>query len=229
MSRLYNTLEKIRIGEQGIFPRKKPAPAEGASLTASKSKRLRLVLLGLSCVLFLALLLFFAGPKRKDAKPDVGLSAAATDAAAPALPPGQTVEQAPSRPEVSARMPAEVEVSPAPSATTTGSGLYLQLNDKGISLVQENQHWQGIYYFEQARKQQPERPEALINMAVALAELGLRAPAKRLFTEAHGLAPNHPLLRKNLDLLGQMGFFDDQWVASLFAGATEPLPGPQPQ
>ncbi|MHB8150924.1 MAG: tetratricopeptide repeat protein [Desulfobulbia bacterium] len=221
MSRLYNTLEKIRIGEQGIFPRKKPAPAEGASLTASKSKRLRLVLLGLSCVLFLALLLFFAGPKRKDAKPDVGLSAAATDAAAPALPPGQTVEQAPSRPEVSARMPAEVEVSPAPSATTTGSGLYLQLNDKGISLVQENQHWQGIYYFEQARKQQPERPEALINMAVA--------PAKRLFIEAHGLTPNHPLLRKNLDLLGQMGFFDDQWVASLFAGATEPLPGPQPQ
>lgn len=221
MSRLYNTLEKIRIGEQGIFPKKNPAPAEGTRLTAGKSRRLRLVLLGLSCVLTLALLLFFAGPKRKDAKPDAGLNAAATVAAAPAL--------TPSQPEVSARMPAEVPVSPAPSSTTTGSGPYLQLNDKGIALIQENQHWQGIYYFEQARKQQPERPEALINMAVALAELGLRAPAKRLFTEAHGLAPNHLLLRKNLDLLGQMGFFDDQWVASLFAGATEPLPGPQPQ
>lgn len=229
MSRLYNTLEKIRIGEQGVFPQKKPAPAAGASPTASKSRILRLVLLGLFCMLTLALLLFIAGPKRKDAKPDTGLNAAATDAAAPALTPGQPVEQPPPRPEVSARMPTEVPVSSAPSATTTGSGPYLQLNDKGIALIQENQHWPGIYYLEQARKQQPERPEALINMAVALAELGLRAPAKRLFTEAHGLVPNHPLLRKNLDLLGQMGFFDDQWVASLFAGATEPLPGPQSQ
>lgn len=180
-------------------------------------------------MLALALLLFFAGPKRKDAKPDASLNAAATDAAAPALPPGQPVEQALPRPDVSARMPAEVPVSPAPSATSTGSSLYRQLNDKGTALIHENQHWHGIYYFEQARKQQPERPEALINMAVALAELGLRAPAKRLFTEAHGLAPNHPLLRKNLDLLGQMDFFDDQWVASLFAGTTEPLPGPQSQ
>ena len=187
------------------------------------------MLLGLSCVLTLALLLFFAGPQRKGAKPDAGLNAAATDAAAPALTSGRPVEQAPPRPDVSARMPAAPPGSPAPQTTSADNTLYLQLNDRGIALVQENQHWQGIYYFEQARLQQPERPEALINMAVALAELGLRAPAKRLFTEAHGLAPNHPLLRKNLDLLGQMGFFDDQWVASLFAGATEPLPGPQPQ
>ncbi|MCG2740793.1 MAG: tetratricopeptide repeat protein [Syntrophaceae bacterium] len=229
MSRLYNTLEKIRIGEQGVSPPKKPAPAAEISLTASKSRRLRFVLLGLSCMLGLALLLFFAGPKRKDAKPDASLNAAATNAAAPVLTPGQLVAQAPSRPDVSARMPAEVPVPRAPSATSTGSGLYLQLNNKGTALVHENQHWQGIYYFEQARKQQPERPEALINMAVALAELGLRAPAKRLFTEAYGLAPNHPLLRKNLDLLGQMDFFDDQWVASLFAGATEPLQGLQSQ
>jgi len=227
VSRLYNTLEKIRIGEQGIFPQKKPAPAAETSLTASKSRRLRLVLLGLSCVLTLALLLFFAGPQRKGAKPDAGLNAAATDAAAPALTPGQPVEQAPPRSDVSARMPAAPPGSPAPQMTSTDNTLYLQLNDKGIALVQENQHWQGIYCFEQARNQQPERPEALINMAVALAELGLRAPAKRLFTEAHGLAPNHPLLRKNLDLLGQADFFDDQWVASLFAGTTDPLQEPQ--
>ena len=222
MSRLYNTLEKIRIGEQGIFPQKKPAPAAETSLAASKSRRLRLVLLGLSCVLALALLLFFAGAQRKGAKPDAGLNATA-----PALTPGQPVEQAPPRPEVFARMLAEVPVSPAPQTTSADNTLYLQLNDKGIALIQENQHWPGIYSLEQARQQQPERPEALINMAVALAELGLRAPAKRLFTEAHGLAPNHPLLRKNLDLLGQTDFFDDQWVASLFAGATEPLQEPQ--
>jgi Flp pilus assembly protein TadD len=107
--------------------------------------------------------------------------------------------------------------------------LYRQLNDTGIALVQENQHWRGIYFLEQARKQQPERPEALINMAVALAELGLRAPAKRLFSEAHALAPNHPLLRRNLDLLGQADFFNGHWLSSLTAGQIPPGQAPKPQ
>jgi Flp pilus assembly protein TadD len=98
-----------------------------------------------------------------------------------------------------------------------------------MALIQENQHWRGIYFLEQARKEQPERPEALINMAVALAELGLRAPAQRLFSEAHALAPNHPLLRQNLDLLGQAGFFEEQWLSSLTAGPAQPEPTTPPQ
>jgi Flp pilus assembly protein TadD len=116
-----------------------------------------------------------------------------------------------------------------PLAVGSGSELYSQLNDMGVAHVQANQHWRGIYFLEQARRQQPERPEALINMAVALAELGLRGPAKRLFSEAHALAPNHPLLRKNLEILGQADFFDPQWLSSLSAGLIQPGQETQPQ
>lgn len=221
MSRLYNTLEKIRVGEPGGFPKKKSAPATGIGPTADKSRKRRLALLGASAILGLALAVFFAGPKRKDAKPPVTADAVATDAAAPARTADKPAEPAPQAvASKTAPLPPPISLVTSPSGT---GDLYQQLNDTGLALIQENQHWRGIYYLEQARKQQPERPEALINMAVALAELGLRAPAKRLFSEAHALAPNHPLLRQNLDLLGQADFFDGQWLSALTAGqATKP-------
>lgn len=206
MSKLYNTLEKIRTGEKGVFSEKKAAPAAGIKLTANTSRIRRIIVLGVSAALALALVLFYAVVKDKETKPP---ASPATNIA-PAVT-SAPVDQLGKQPQASG-------VSPTPSPSGTDTDLYRRLNDTGIALIQENQYWQGIYYLEQARKQQPSRPEALINMAVALAELGLRAPAKRLFSEAHALAPTHPLLRKNLDLLGQADFFDDQWVASLFAG-----------
>jgi tetratricopeptide (TPR) repeat protein len=221
VSRLYNTLEKIRTGEPGGFSKKKSAPATGIGPSADKSRKRRLVLLGTSAILGLALAIFFAGPKRKDTTPPVTAGADATDAAAPARRSNKPTEPAPQA-AATQTVPSPPPVSLVASPTGTGD-LYQQLNDTGLALIQENQHWRGIYYLEQARKQRPERPEALINMAVALAELGLRAPAKRLFSEAHALAPNHPLLRQNLDLLGQADFFDPQWLSSLTAGqATKP-------
>lgn len=178
-------------------------------------------------MLGLALLVFFAGPQpRKEAKPPLP-----SEAVAPArLPEGQPVPRTADSPKPSPAPPVAPPVPPAAApAEETGNGLYRQLNDTGLALIQENQHWRGIYHLEQARKRQPERPEALINMAVALAELGLRAPAKRLFSEAHALAPNHPLLRKNLDLLEQAEFFDGQWLSSLTAGQIRPTQTTQPQ
>ncbi len=223
VSRLYNTLEKIRIGEPGGFSKKTSAPAKGLGPNADPNKKRRIVLLGASALLALALVVFFSGSRHKDAKPPV-----ATDAAAPARIPDQAAKPAPQSVN-SQTLPQAPPASLIPSPTGTGADLYRQLNDTGIALIQENQHWQGIYYLEQARKQQPERPEALINMAVALAELGLRAPAKRLFSEAHALAPNHPLLRQNLDLLAQADFFDPQWLSSLTAGQTQPGQATKPQ
>ncbi|MCX5863661.1 MAG: hypothetical protein NTW42_01090 [Deltaproteobacteria bacterium] len=223
MSRLYNTLEKIRIGEPGGFSKKKPAPAKGLGPNVDPSKKRRIVLLGASALLALALVIFFSGPRHKDAKPPV-----ATDAAAPARISDQPAEPAPQSVN-SQTLPQTPPASPIAAPTGTGAELYQQLNNTGIALIQENQHWRGIYLLEQARKQQPERPEALINMAVALAELGLRAPAKRLFSEAHALAPNHPLLRQNLDLLGQADFFDSQWLSSLTAGQIQPGQATKPQ
>ncbi|HEX9716237.1 MAG TPA: tetratricopeptide repeat protein [Desulfurivibrionaceae bacterium] len=214
MSRLYNTLEKIRTGEPGAFSQKKSAPAKGMGQQADPSKRRRIILLGASALLALALIVFFSGPKRKDANPPL-----TTDAVTPARMPDHPTAPAPQL------------LPPVPSASSpmAPGDLYRQLNDTGVALIQENQHWRGIYYLEQARKQQPERPEALINMAVALAELGLRAPAKRLFSEAHALAPNHPLLRQNLDLLGQADFFNGQWLSSLTAGQIPPGQATKPQ
>lgn len=233
MSRLYNTLEKIRTGEQGGIPKKKSAPAKGIGQQADTSKNRRIVLLGASALLALALVVFFSGPKHKDAKPPVTADAVTTpavtaDAAAPARIPDHPADPATQAVD-SQTLPQAPPASPIASPTGTGAELYQQINDTGIALIQENQHWRGIYYLEQARKQQPERPEALINMAVALAELGLRAPAKRLFSEAHALAPNHPLLRQNLDLLGQADFFDGQWLSSLTAGQIQPGQATKPQ
>ena len=225
MSRLYNTLEKIRTGEPGGFSTKKSVFAKGIGQIAEKSKKRRFVLLGVSAVLGLALAAFFAGPKHKTPKtpvvaetvsPAITVPAVATDATAPAQTPNNFAEPAPQN------APAPPPGSLVTPLTNTGD-LYQQLNDTGLALIQNNQPWRGIYYLDQAHKQQPEKPEALINMAVALAELGLRAPAKRLFSEAHALAPNHPLLRKNLDILVQADFFDSQWLSSLTAGqATKP-------
>ncbi|MFH1021662.1 MAG: hypothetical protein V1782_13785 [Pseudomonadota bacterium] len=222
MSRLYNTLEKIRTGEQVVFSKKKSAPAKGSGQSTDTSRKLRIILLGASAMLALALVVFFSIPKHKDAKPPV-----ATDAAAPARISDHPAPPAPQA--VNSRTLLPAPPIPPGSAPATANDLYRQLNDTGLALIQENRHWRGIYYLEQARKQQPERPEALINMAVALAELGLRAPAKRLFSEAHALAPNHPLLRQNLDLLGQADFFDPQWLSSLTAGQSKPGQATQPQ
>jgi len=234
VSKLYNTLEKIRTGEQDGLFKKKSASTKGVSPDANKGGKRRIVLLGAPVILILVLFVFFAWPKRKEATPPVlapavTANAVATDAAAPIAAPGHPTKPAP-RTDASQKLPPAPPVAlAAPQIGPGGSDLYQQLNEKGLALIQDNQYWRGIYYLEQARKQQPERPEALINMAVALAELGLRAPAKRLFSEAHALAPNHPLLRKNLELLEQADFFDPQWLASLTAGQIKPGQTTQPQ
>ena len=227
VSKLYNTLEKIRAGEQGGLSKKK-SPANGIGQGTDKSKKLRIALLGASAVLALALVVFFSGPKPKDANPPAATNAA-TNAAAPAQITDRPALPAASQTDASPKPPPAPPIPSAASPAGTGNDLYRQLNDTGLALIEENQHWRGIYYLEQARKQQPERPEALINMAVALAELGLRAPAKRLFSEAHALAPNHPLLRQNLEIMGQADFFDHEWLSSLTAGQVQPAQATKPQ
>lgn len=214
VSKLYNTLEKIRTGEQGGFSEKKSAPAKGVGQNASTSRVRLIVLLGAFAML--ALVVFLTWPKHKNTKTPV-----TANTVAPMQSAGHPVGSA----------PLAGSPTPPPPASPAGNGasLYQQLNDRGIALIQENQYWRGMYYLEQARKQQPERPEALINMAVALAELGLRAPAKRFFSQAHALAPNHPQLRKNLELLGQAGFFDPQWLSSLSAGQAQSEQATQPR
>ncbi|MCK5229635.1 MAG: hypothetical protein KAR13_05180 [Desulfobulbaceae bacterium] len=84
----------------------------------------------------------------------------------------------------------------------------IKLNNQGAMLVQRQDYWNGIYYLEQAKKMQPEQIEPLLNQAVAFSEMGLYTLAFNLLEQAHHLAPNHPLLRSNLDILAQTGIFE---------------------
>jgi hypothetical protein len=79
----------------------------------------------------------------------------------------------------------------------------ISLNNQGTRLVQQGDHWQGIYYFDLARKMQPDRIEPLINMAVALSELRLNAPADRFFKLAMSIDASHPQLKRNLEIRSQ--------------------------
>ncbi|MEA2082982.1 MAG: hypothetical protein U9O82_01825, partial [Thermodesulfobacteriota bacterium] len=94
----------------------------------------------------------------------------------------------------------------------------IKLNNQGAMLVQKQDYWNGIYYLEQAKKMQPEQIEPLLNLAVAFSEMGLYTLAFNLLEQAHHLAPNHPLLRSNLDILAQAGIFN---------GSNKPL-NPEP-
>ena len=85
MSKLYNTLEKIRTGEQGVFSEKKSAPARGFGLNADKSKKRQIILLATSALLALTLVVFFFGPKRKDANPPISTDTTQGVATAPAV------------------------------------------------------------------------------------------------------------------------------------------------
>ena len=80
-----------------------------------------------------------------------------------------------------------------------------ELNNRGVELVAGNDPWRGFYYFDLAHQADPLAVEPLINMGVTLSELGLFAPAMRIFKEASAMAPNHPDLRANLESLAGRG------------------------
>ncbi len=98
---------------------------------------------------------------------------------------------------------------PSPIGDKHEMGRMIALNNKGVALVADDQHWQGIYFFEKARKLQPRRIEPLINLAVALTELHLYGPARRYFDEAVKLDSNNPLLHKNMDIAAGLGLLKE--------------------
>lgn len=85
----------------------------------------------------------------------------------------------------------------------------------GIDFFRNGDYWRSIHHFDRARQLNPQAVEPLINMAVALSELGLYGPANRLFREAYALAPNDPALRHNLSILAEAGRLDDVLQAKM--------------
>jgi tetratricopeptide (TPR) repeat protein len=98
----------------------------------------------------------------------------------------------------------------------------VQLNNQGVRLMARSDHWQGIYYFNKAHTLSPQSVEPIINMAVALMELGLTAPANRFFQEAITLDPNNGRLKDNLAMAARLGVLNDSLV-QLVTGETAPL------
>lgn len=192
MSRLYNTLEKIRIATHEGRP---ASPSRAATSPTAPRIGKPLLWLALGCLVVAS-------------TATVGFLLAARNGTK--LFHLQTV----SPPQQPGQGNSTPKITPAPSSTTPATPQNrevsaLRLNESGIALLRDGQHWRSIHAFEQARQLTPGQPEALINMAVALAELGLRIPAHRLFKEAMTISPDHPQLRQNLGLLGNAGFFDD--------------------
>ncbi|MFZ5774322.1 MAG: hypothetical protein ACOY3Z_02395 [Thermodesulfobacteriota bacterium] len=210
MSRLYNTLEKIRLATQGAESTSPSLPAP-TSPANRPSHRLRFVLLGCGVVIAGAAIGLSLSLLEKQSQRQAGtVSTPAPGMAPPAA-----------SPAASAAPP------PAPTGPEDVGSRYLQLNKTGMDLLRQDKQWASIHVFEQARQLKPDRPEALINMAVALAELGLRVPAQRLFKQAMALGTDHPMLQRNLDLMRQCDFLEDPAEPPL-APSAPTAPGQRP-
>ncbi len=85
----------------------------------------------------------------------------------------------------------------------------IMLNNQGAKTIQQQDYWKGIYLLNTAMENTPDQVEPIINLAVALTEIGLHGPAKRLFTKAKSINPKHPQLLENFKILANSGMFDE--------------------
>jgi len=111
------------------------------------------------------------------------------------------------------------KTKPGPSATTVHSSASLSpagepgdpsdLNNLACRLVTKQDYWPAILLLEKANRLTPKRPEPLINIAVALSELGLYGPAAEYLNRARVIAPANQALMKNLAILQEHGIETD--------------------
>lgn len=207
MSKLFNALEKIRHHEA--------RPASAAKLGAKKKrpaprngpKGLFWGLLLLGGILLLSAAVFSHRPRL--ATLYANLKELVRREWPVSLPGGQKQPAAGKTALPAGTLPATPD-DPAPSASLElpARERMVALNNKGAAAVRQGDYWRGIYYFDQARELRPQSPEPLINMAVALSELGLPGPALKLWQQAYALAPQHPMLRENLRILAGLGMLE---------------------
>lgn len=180
VSRLFETLEKIRERETGLA-------AAGETRTPPQTgRRGRLIALWIvAAILAAAAVAVNLGRYRHS--PHILAESTVTGAAAPAT---GTSSPAGRKPALSGRA--------------------AELNAEGCRLLAEKKYWQAVILFDAAARKAKQAPEPLINTGVALAELGLFAPAAEKFRQAKKLAPEHPALKKNLAILEKHGLGIDR-------------------
>ena len=213
MSKLFDTLEKIQNKE--TFS---PATDSLAPPPEQKSGKSLIILVALAVsavVVFLALqnIDIFKLPRITGKQP---------------VPSTVTQDQASELTEntVSSTHILQQAGQPASNAAQPASANTLnqmtQYNNQGVRLIARSEHWQGIYYFNKAHALSPQSVEPITNLAIALMELGLTAPANRFFREALTIDPDNTILKDNLALAAQLGILDDSLLQLVTGEITRP-------
>lgn len=211
MSKLFDTLEKIQNNETY-------SPAPGAGIPSSPRPRGNKILITLVALAFCAIGLFLVLQNIDTFKlPRI----TARQPAHIPVPEDKPVLQS----EIIRKHPISNMLNDQPvikSFKPISKELLHQmttLNNQGVRLISKSEYWQGIYYLNKAHALSPQSIEPLINMAVALMELGLTAPANRFFHDALTIDPDNKKLRDNLALAAKTGTLDDS-LLRLVTGET---------
>lgn len=217
MSKLFDTLEKIRRQETYHVP-KTAGGFQGQNLSGSnrKHKLLTIVLIAGAVLVVAAAALVFRHFLHKTSTDDTIKIITASEQS------GKSSKTIPS-PQATTKLPATDQVAHEKQAghiqppvlnTSTPKAVLsseqsTELNNLGAETIRAKQdYWKGLYLLNQAKEKDPTRIEPLINMAVALNELGLTGPANRYMAQAYAMNPRHPALQQNLDILARAGQLD---------------------
>jgi len=204
VSKLFDTLEKIRSQEKERLARERPAAFGGRKRRVSSSKRplaiLLVFLLLAAAVGALVLLPERATSPFFDQTRRIGRDLVASLSAFREQPAVQ-------KPRTPVRQPPPVK--PDASSPSVALDPMIRLNNAGVDLLKNNDHWRAVLYFERASKADPASWVPLFNQAVALYELGLSGPAQTLLDRAlERGGRDHPLVRRNLAVLAENGLRD---------------------
>lgn len=222
MSKLFDTLEQIRKNESPQANGPKEAPV-------SRQKKKRINTRTVSIILIPVLLgvgIYFSLPHisdfiqqtlTRDTQQKQSKASPAETQRAPVVPSTPAKSQVANVPEQT--KPANQTLAEKTSAvdagktalstqTSTAFQQFVFYNNKGTDLISNEQYWEGISYLDKAAKLQPNRVEPLINIGVALAELGLYGPASRYLKKALTVDPNHQKALENIKLLTEAGLLD---------------------
>lgn len=192
MSKLFDTLEQIRRNESYHVPsdnRRKTAAKQGKQ-TLLKRLLTAILLLGLAA-LFFSQLRF---PEELAKSTPRGFYLGAGGAIAPT-------------PEV-------LTLLGHPESIALEDETTAALINTGVRHVENHDHWRGIYIFSKILAKNPANVDTLINISVALAELGLTEPAKRYLGQALQLAPENRALQNNIAILKSAGALSKDFPGS---------------
>jgi len=180
LSKLFETLEAIKRHESKGFPRLDSSRRVAAAI----HRPVKRWLVALLCFALIGGGLYYA-MFRSDARPGNKISAVAEPKS------GQPVKHL-------------AVVPPAPGQQSKLE----ETNNIAVAYIRNHDHWRAVYLLTSLVERYPDRIEPLINLGVALSEVGLWEPAQEYLSRARALDPKHPLLLKNIAILKQAGLFD---------------------